>query len=224
MCPHCHHKLGALDLIPVFSYLVLGGKCRYCQRPISRSYPAVELLTGSLFALSYLALLPQTSGEWLKFVAWLYVLASLIFLAVYDLRWMLLPDRVLVPATGVWLLVLAVGALHQPGNSLSHLGAGLLVGGVFYALVAASGGRWLGGGDIKLVFLMGILLGGSKLLLALFLAFNSAALVGVGLIAAKLKSRKDNIPFGPFLVAATIAAYLYGHTLIELYLRLSGLK
>jgi prepilin signal peptidase PulO-like enzyme (type II secretory pathway) len=103
------------------------------------------------------------------------------------------------------------------------LGAALVAGGVFYAIAALSKGRAMGGGDIKLVFAMGLLVGLKGTAVAMLLAFNSAAIVGVALIGLKLKHRRDHIPFGPFLVAGTIVAYLYGHSLVDWYLHLNGL-
>src|SRR4051794_22477009 len=79
-CPNCHHKLGFFDLIPVLSWLYLGGKCHYCHKPISAQYPLVELVTAGLFVLSYAQLNPAGRLGWLEFLAWLYVLSSLILM------------------------------------------------------------------------------------------------------------------------------------------------
>ena len=96
MCPHCHHELAPKDLVPIVSWLMLGGKCRYCSKPISIEYPAIELLTGLLFVISY-AFWPYGFGSsWLVvwFITWLIVLIGLIALAIYDIKWMLLPDKI----------------------------------------------------------------------------------------------------------------------------------
>lgn len=225
VCPKCQHELAAVDLIPVLSWLWLRGKCRYCGEPISISYPIVELVTGLSFVLSYLIIRPVTPGNWIDFLFWLYILASLIFLAVYDLRWMILPDKVLLPAIVValvWRLVDLAWLNQSSADLINYLLAALASGAGFYGLAAVSGGKWMGGGDIKLVLLMGLVLGPSKMVLALLLAFNVAALVGVALIALKLKSRRDMIPFGPFLAGVTIVAYLYGNQMIELYVNLGS--
>lgn len=227
MCPECRHALGPMDLVPVLSWMMLDGKCRYCHKPISMQYPLVEILTGLLFALSAFPVL-RTSYSVLQIVDlvfWLYFLTVLIILALYDLRWYILPDVVLLPAIGVALVRLPV--LLMLGKPLAgvvgFLLAGLAVGAFFYALAAVSKGRWMGGGDIKLVFLMGLVLGWSKLAVALLLAFNSGAIVGVLLIALKIKHRRDHIPFGPFLVSGTIIAMLYGQVIIDWYWRLMGI-
>jgi leader peptidase (prepilin peptidase) / N-methyltransferase len=110
-------------------------------------------------------------------------------------------------------------AAAAAGPLLAAFGAG----GAFYALVALSRGRAMGGGDIKLVFAMGLLLGLKSLALALFVAFNTAAIVGVALIVTRRRGRRDHIPFGPFLVAGTIVAFLYGHQIVNWYLDSMGL-
>ncbi|HEX7260062.1 MAG TPA: prepilin peptidase, partial [Candidatus Saccharimonadia bacterium] len=201
-CPHCHHQLSALEMIPVISWLVVRGRCRHCRKPISIQYPLVELVTAGLFALSYVQFKFNDVADVIFFGLWLYVLGSMIVLAVYDIRWYLLPDKVLVPLIIPALLVAAGQAFmsqsYQP--LLSSIGAALLFGGFFYSLAAVSKGKWMGGGDIKLAFVMGLILGLQKTLLAMFIAFNTAALVGVLLILMKRTKPGNVIPFGPFLI------------------------
>lgn len=225
-CPDCGHQLGAADLVPLLSWLWLRGRCRYCRGPISWQYPAIELVTASLFGVSYAVLRPDAVGEWVGLLVWLYLLASLIFLAVYDARHLLLPDKVLLPAIWVqagYLVLLPISGQQAWAELLPFGLSAFVAGGIFYALVAISRGRWLGGGDIKLVFLMGLILGPAKTVLALFLAFNAAAIIGVTLILLKRKGRRDTIAFGPFLIAATICAFLVGQHLIDWYWSLSSL-
>ncbi len=222
MCPECAHRLRVYDLIPVLSWLILKGKCRDCHKPISWQYPGVELLTGAVFVASWLVLRPVNALQWVLFGLWLVMAGMLIVLAIYDLRWMILPDVVMFPAMLLAVaLVLANILIGRPITSaLSSVLAAALAGGAFYALAAVSKGRWMGGGDIKLVFLMGLVLGLQKILLALFLGFNVAAVVAVVLLLVRLKKRTDYIPFGPFLVGATIVAYLYGQVVINWYLNI----
>ena len=284
-CPHCHHTLAARDLVPVISWFWLRGKCRYCRKQIHWQYPVVEVLTAGLFAWSAVILAPDSAETVIKLGLWLVLLAMLIILAVYDTRWMILPNKIIFPGIGVAaaLAVVAASAAGAVGFS-THLPiiagflgfVGLVVlllqkfwpedydwlflGGFSlltaiavclntYAglpmlsgpLVAAVGGtaaflavakvgalfskqEAMGGGDIKLVFLMGLILGIKGLALALLIAFNTAALVGVGLILLRRKGRRDYVPFGPFLIAATVVVYLYGHEIIQWYLRLNGLE
>jgi leader peptidase (prepilin peptidase)/N-methyltransferase len=201
MCPECQHELAARDLVPVLSWLFLRGRCRYCRAKIHWQYPAVELATAALFGWSAAVLGAAGTTGAVLLGLWLLLLTMLIILAVYDLRWLILPDKVMLPAIGVAVV--------------------LLVG--FYSIAAVTRGKAMGGGDIKLAFLMGLVLGLAGTLLALLFAFDAAALIAVVLIAAKLRSRRDLIPFGPFLVAGTVLAYLYGERIIAWYLQLNGL-
>jgi leader peptidase (prepilin peptidase)/N-methyltransferase len=225
-CPHCKHQLAWYENIPLLSYIVLGGRCKHCKKPISPQYPLVELATAALFALAYVRSDLATYGDLLIFVMWLYVLSSFIVLAVYDLRWYLLPDKVLLPImipAGAILISEATitGSVHVLWGPLL---AAVVFGGAFYTIAAISNGRWMGGGDIKLAFVMGLLLGLQKTALAMFLAFDSAALVGLVLIALSRKKRSDMIPFGPFLILGTIAAYYFGTDIINWYKDISGLN
>jgi prepilin signal peptidase PulO-like enzyme (type II secretory pathway) len=221
-CPDCGHVLAAKDLVPVLSWLTLGGKCRYCRAPI-KDHPLVELATGILFALSAYALWNQM--PYWELGIWLVMLVMLIVLAVYDLRWMILPDKVMLPLIIVafcYQIVVTV-VTRSPELLVDSLVAAIAAGGVFYAIVFFSKGRAMGGGDIKLAFAMGLILGLANTAVAMLIAFNVAALVGIGLVVLKRRTRKDQIPFGPFLAGATIVAFLFGDRIVGWYLRLNGL-
>ena len=222
MCPYCRHQLAVRDLVPVFSWLWLRAKCRYCRKPISLQYPLVEALTAGLFIWSYLAWDFSGSLSYLHFGTWLLLLTGLIALALYDLRWMTLPDRILRPLYIIASLNLGVGAIvnRSLGVIGSHLLAASLAGLFFFALHWLGRGRWLGGGDVKLAILMGLILGTGKATVAFFLGFNLAAGYSLLLIAARRLNRKDIISFGPFLIAATIIAQLYGQQLFNWYIDL----
>lgn len=225
-CPNCHHKLAATDLIPVASWLILRGKCRYCKKPISLQYPLVELATAALFLLSYWNWpggVAETS--YLQFAIWLVVLVVVIALAVYDLKWMLLPNKLMTPLLIIGLVFMATAAYMSKDWRLliDCLIAGFAASGFFLALFAISSGKWMGGGDVKLVFVIGIILGVSKTLVALLIAFNSAALLSIVLILGKKLGRKSLLPFGPFLIAGLIVSQLYGQAIIDWYLRFVGI-
>ncbi|MBW4061308.1 prepilin peptidase [Candidatus Saccharibacteria bacterium] len=224
MCPECKHVLAPKDLIPIVSWLTLGGKCRYCRAPIKDS-PIVEAITAVLFALSMYVLAPVTPIGYIVLGLWLLLLTLLIILAVYDKRWMLLPDKIMLPAIGVAGVLVLVRALsvHSWLAARGPLLAALLFGGMFFAIVAISKGRAMGGGDIKFVFLMGLVLGLRGTLLGLLIAFDVAAVVAVALIVLKRRGRRDQIAFGPFLAGATVATYLYGAHVIHWYLTYNGL-
>lgn len=225
MCPNCQHALAAIDLVPILSWLSLGGRCRYCRRAISWQYPAVETLTGLLYGLSAYQLHPTGLIASISFGLWLVILAIFIALAVYDLRWLLLPDRLTLPAAAVaaiMVLVSMVGSGRLEGL-YSPILAALAAYAGFWLIVWLTRGRGMGGGDVKFVLVMGLLLGLERTALALFLAFNSGAIIGVGLLVGR-RLKSHMLPFGPFLITATIISYLYGRELIGLYLRLSGLS
>lgn len=225
MCPHCEHRLSVLDLIPVLSWFMLRGRCRYCHTSISWQYPLVELLTAGLFAVSYLYWPAGFSiAGIVAFVAWLVSLILLITLAVYDLRWMLLPNKLVYPLIGL-ASVLTVGVSLDNGGGAVLLGAAvgsLFLSGLFYVLFQVSAGAWIGGGDVKLAIALGLLAGGFiESVLLLFVASLLGTLVSLPLV---LKSHRlsHKIPFGPFLIAATILVFLGSQPVLDWYTRLIG--
>jgi prepilin signal peptidase PulO-like enzyme (type II secretory pathway) len=223
-CPQCKHVLSPLELVPVVSWIALRGRCRACGKPIALQYPLVELLTAGAFVLAYLTHPFTTYGNLLVLVLWLYILGSLIVLAVYDLRWYLLPDKILLPLI-VPATAILIGETLITGSSRVIVGpilAAGLFGGGFYLLAWVSKGRWMGGGDIKLAFVMGLLLGLQKTALAMLVGFVSAAIVGMVLIGFGRKTRRDHIAFGPFLIAGTLLAYICGTQLIAWYVAQLG--
>ena len=205
-CPNCQHILSWPDLIPVFSFLILKGKCRYCSQKISWQYPLVELATGFLFV----SLLNLTQVRPVYFYL-LLMACFLIIIFVYDLKHYLIPDQVIYPAIVITFLY----NIYQftIDNFLSAFGAVAF----FLTLVLISHEKWLGWGDVKLAFLMGLFLGWPKILLALFLAFFIGAIIGIGLIIAGKKTLKSEIPFGPFLVSGTFLALFFGQKILDWY-------
>jgi prepilin signal peptidase PulO-like enzyme (type II secretory pathway) len=223
-CPDCGHVLAPKDLVPVASWLMLGGKCRYCGAPI-KDHPIVEVVTGLAFAVSGYVLASAGSLNAVQAAFWAVMLVMLIVLAVYDKRWLILPDKVVLPLIVVAFAydIVVSGMAHSPRLLAGYLLAAVLAGGAFYAIVFFSKGRAMGGGDIKLVFAMGLILGPAGTAVALLIAFNVAAIVGIAMIAAKRRSRRDQIPFGPFLVGATVVAFLFGQQMVDWYLKINGL-
>jgi prepilin signal peptidase PulO-like enzyme (type II secretory pathway) len=212
------------DLVPVVSWLMLGGKCRYCGAPI-KDHPLVELVTGVVFAASGYMLAISGHLNQVKWVFWAVMAVMLLVLAVYDRRWLILPDKVMLP-----LIVVAFGydlamsvMARSPQLLIGYILSAVLAGGVFYAIVFFSQGRAMGGGDVKLAFAMGLILGPAGTAVALLLAFNVAAVIGIGLIVMRRRKGKDQIPFGPFLVGGTVIAFLFGQQIVDWYLRLNGL-
>ncbi|MBI4457542.1 prepilin peptidase [Candidatus Uhrbacteria bacterium] len=217
-CPHCRHQLGVSDLVPVFSYLALRGRCRYCFKRIHPAYFFIELATGLAFVL----VLAATAAD-LETAQSIRVLAPLMFrwalaavlmlLFVYDLLYLLVPRDVALVAAAVAF----VGNAAQGGRPTSYLLGALLAGGFFYAQYAFSKGRWIGSGDIFLGLFMGAALGAELTLLAMFLAYVSGAAVGLLLMARGRATMKTQVPFGTFLMAATFVSMLYGDGIIAWY-------
>lgn len=222
MCPHCKHELESRDLIPVVSWVLLAGKCRYCKKPISWQYPLVELATAALFLLSYLYWPYDLSSTiyQLSFILWLAVLAGFVTLIVYDLRWMLLPNRIVGPLL-VLIVALAILNLLDAGSwnaALETLYSIAIGGGIFYLIFQLSGGKMIGGGDVKLGFIIGLLLQNPfHAFLMLLLASTLGTIAILPGLAIKKVNFKSRIPFGPFLVAAAIIVFLFGTSLVEWY-------
>lgn len=222
MCPHCSHELAAKDLVPLFSWLYLRGRCRYCAKPISPQYPLVELATTLLFVASYLWWPIGISGwQDVVFGLWLILLTGLMALLVYDFHWFLLPDRILFklyPIGGLMAVLNAVVMPHPLKNVLNIILGALIGGGIFYVLFQVSDGRWIGGGDVKLGWLLGLVAGtAGRAVLLIFLASLIGSVVSIALMASKRIDRKSTIPFGPFLIVGLIIVQLFGHHLLHLY-------
>lgn len=229
ICEHCKHILAWYDLVPLVSWLSLHGKCRYCKKPIGFMAPALEIGTALLFMLSYISWpyeLTDVAG-WTVFILWLVILVGLITLFVYDIRWYLLPDKIVFPLIGVAMVSWIISFIVYDIPLIDAFGAlafGVFIGGgLFFALFQVSDGRWIGGGDVKLGFLIGIILGPFDAFIALLIGFYSASLIVLPLLATKRITRKTKIPFGPFLIFGLVVAQLYGETIHKLYMMYFGL-
>ncbi len=213
-CPSCKNLIPAYDNIPIVSFLLLLGRCRRCNAPISWRYPAVELLNGIgyLFILHQFGLAPAT----LIYAAFF---SALIVITFIDLAHQIIPDGITLP--GIPICFLAASTLLPTGwmNSLEGL---LLGGGLFYLIAYLSllllKKEGMGGGDIKLTAMIGALLGWKEVLLAVFAASVFGSVVGLLLIGTRLRSRSDAIPFGPFLVLGALIALFFGNPILNGYL------
>jgi prepilin signal peptidase PulO-like enzyme (type II secretory pathway) len=223
-CEHCHHKLGVWDLIPIFSWVLLGGKCRYCGKPITPVAPLTELALAAIFVLSYLYW-PLGFENWQAialFGMWLVYIVMLGILFVYDLRWLLLPDVIVVPLIALGFVDAAIQTSFY-GGSVVTLSSQIVLGvaamaGIYWVLYAVSKGKWVGFGDIKLAVFMGAVLGWQKTLLLLMLANVIGLLVVLpGLMTKKLKPT-SRVPFGPFMIVAFVIVGLAGDRLIDWYI------
>lgn len=225
MCPKCKHRLQAGDLVPVLSWVELRGRCRYCQAKISWLYPFVELLVPALFLVSYWHWPYGFSGPAiLAFGVWLAIVILLVALSAYDFKWMTLPDRLVYPL--IAFSVLLSGLLVIDGGDLKQafspaLGA-IFLSGLFWVLFQVSGGKWLGGGDVKIAVALGLIAGGlNESILLLFIASLLGSLVSIPLLI-KGKNASHKVPFGPFLISASFMVFLWGSAMIDWYTRLIG--
>ena len=218
MCPNCEHELKTIDLIPVFSWLFLRGKCRYCHKAISSQYPLVELLTTGLFIFSYIywPLSFNSRGIFL-FIVYLILLINLIALAVYDIRWLTLPSKILYPLFGLAALKIIISLIFFNGSADSLLSSilGLVIGGgVFYILFQLSKGQWIGGGDVRLGALLGLYMGsGLDSVLMIFFASVFGIIYAIPQMISGKIGKKTLIPYGPFLILAAIILILFGSSI-----------
>ncbi len=222
MCPDCRHELAAKDLIPVLSWLALRGKCRYCGKPVSVQYPLVELLTACLFVALYTFWpVAFSTAQTVIFVLWLAMATGLMALIVYDFRWMLLPDRIMRPVAVLAVAIAVITAATADRPSIAALNTVLAVvigGGVFYALFQISKGKWIGGGDVKLGWMLGLLAATpARSALMIFIAALLGSLASIPLLLTKRMKRTSVIPFGPFLIIAVIIVQLFGHDILSWY-------
>jgi leader peptidase (prepilin peptidase)/N-methyltransferase len=225
MCPHCRHTLAAKDLLPVISWVLLAGKCRYCHKPVSRQYPLVELLTAGAFVFSYLVWPLGFAPEGIfDLVIWLLIVVCFMALSLYDLKWFELPDKLLLPLTGLVAIQSIVdafvfgGGWHQLGLRAAGM---LIIGGLFLGLYLISKGNWIGFGDVKMAPALGLLAATPlKSVLVIFLASVLGTLATLPLLARGKAHRNSHIPFGPFLIIATIIVVLFGDAIVGAYLDL----
>ena len=229
-CPKCRKQIAWYDNIPVFSFLILRGKCRNCRQGISWQYPIVELITGILFVIAWIfesGIMNYESWFFLDTVIhnsrfmlqvfrdWL-IIAVMIIIFIYDLRWYLILDKITLPASALFFILnILLGSSWQ-----SLLISGIIGAGFFLLQFVVSKGKWIGGGDIRMGFLMGVILGWPHIILALFLAYILGSIIGVGLLLFKGKKWGSEIPFGTFLAVATLITLFLGERILDWYFNL----
>ena len=208
-CPKCGHVLAWYELVPIFSFVIQGGKCRECKSNISWQYPLVELATAILFVLVLYHNLPLLYT--------LTISSLLIVIFVYDLKHYIIPDKIIYPA----ILVSGIFVWQHTTYNIQYTIYAAIGASVFFAaMFFASRGKWMGFGDVKLAFFMGLFLGWPNILVGLFAAFMLGGIIGMGLIVCGKKTMKSQVPFGPFLVTGTFIAMFLGNKIMEWYLSL----
>ena len=210
-CPHCHHPIRFYDNIPLISYLILKGKCRDCGEKISWRYPLVELITAILalllFAKFYLTL---------NFLVFFIFTAVLIVITFIDLDHQIIPDLLTLPGIPIFFLL----AVFVVGVPWMEAAIGLLIGGGVLFVIALgyeviTKREGMGGGDIKLLAMIGGFLGWKSLIFVLLFSSLLGAVIGVALMLIKKEDMKYAVPFGPFLSAAGVAYLFWGDAFMQ---------
>lgn len=231
-CPGCHRRIASRDLIPIFSYLLLRGRCRYCDAVIPLRTLLVELVTAVLFALLFW----YYGASWELAIVLVYC-CIFIVLIVTDLERGILPNRIVYAGAAISLVIAVIGTVtgYEPSFISDTAGrifkiwiADAALGGVagfavlfIIALIFRGGMGW---GDVKLMGFIGIAVGFPLVFVALFLAVVCGGLIAIILVLAKVRGRKEAIPFGPFLALAAIATLIWGSGLLNWYLAASILS
>ncbi|WP_026038957.1 prepilin peptidase [Sporolactobacillus vineae] len=210
-CPSCGRRLTIRDLVPVFSYIFLKGKCRTCGSKISPVYPIIELTTGLLFLFSFL----RATSVGAMLAGWLLI-SLLIIVLVSDLAKMIIPDKVLLWFLPIFILFRVIVPLQPWWDSLLGAASGFLLLAAI-ALISRGG---MGGGDVKLFALIGLFTGTKIVLLGFMLSAFFGAFFGIIAMMLGLVKRRQPIPFAPFIMLGVLTAYFFGEQMISFYLSL----
>lgn len=214
-CDHCKKTITWYDLFPVVSYVLLKARCRNCHKKLSLQYPLVEAITGLVFLAVFL-IHKYTHPTGIDAVYLLYqliIVTSLVVIFVADLKYRIIPDEanIVIGLSAILFLL-----LKAPQNIGLHVAAAAGVAGLFLFLALVTSGKGMGMGDVKYVFVAGLLMGLPNTIIALYLAFLTGAVFSLILIVFGKKSMKSTIAFGPFLTIATLVTFIYGDTLWRL--------
>ncbi|WP_026906463.1 prepilin peptidase [Paucisalibacillus globulus] len=211
ICPVCRHQLSWYELIPVVSYLIQGGKCRHCAEKISFIYPFMELLTGFLFSYSYVQL-----GFTLELIKALLLISLSMILVVSDIKYMIIPNKVLL----FFLPFFIVLNIFRPIEPWWSPIAGAVVGFSMIALIIIVSRGGMGAGDMKLFGLLGLVLGLPKVLLTFFIACLLGSVFGIFFMLIGIIKRKQPVPFGPYIIIATLITYFFSDPILHFYFSL----
>lgn len=220
-CPKCGIKIKPWDNIPILSYLFLIGRCRSCGERISLRYPFVELLNGLFYLFSYM----HYGLTYHLFFIFIF-LSSMIVITFIDIDYQIIPDSITLPGIIVGLFA---GSFFMPDPfslNLSILGfkdsfLGFLIGGISFYLIAIISRGGMGGGDIKMMAMIGAFLGWKSVFLTTLIGSVFGSLLGIFLMIFKGKGRKTKIPFGPFLALGSIITLFFGRNILDWYLNIS---
>jgi leader peptidase (prepilin peptidase)/N-methyltransferase len=209
-CTNCKHNLNPLDLVPVFSYIFLRGKCRYCDEKISIRYPLIEILNGLLYLIVYLKFgLDVITIKYCILVSLLIVISAIDF----DTQFVFTSTTIFGGIVGV-LFILLQYVLYK--NNVLDLILGGILGAIIIGLIVFLT-RGMGEGDIEIAAVCGVFLGVKGILLGLFLAIVLGGIIGIIVLALKLKKAKEKIAFGPFIAIGSLISMIYGTEILKIY-------
>lgn len=213
-CTYCSHPLAWYDLVPIFSFLSLRGKCRYCGGVISPQYPTVELLNGILYLLNF-----YLFGVTIDFVFYSFLISILIVISIIDYYEQIIPDGlVLIILISAIIYKITIYFVYKTPIALMDSTLGFFSGGLLFLLIAIISNGAMGGGDIKLIAVLGFILGLKKTLLNILLSFLIGAVISIFLLLSGKKGRKDAIPFGPFINISFLITIIFGEGIINWYI------
>jgi len=213
-CPHCGHGIGALENVPVVSYLLLRGRCKHCAKPISARYPLVEI-TAAAFGVAA----AWHFGPTYQSIAVAGLLWVLLALSAIDIDTQLLPDNLTLPLLWAGLIVNAFGLLVPLPDALWGAVAGYLVlWAVYWLFKLVTGKEGMGYGDFKLLAALGAWLGWQMLPVIILFSSVVGAVVGILMIVLRGRDRTIPIPFGPYLAGAGVLAIFFGRPILQMYL------
>jgi leader peptidase (prepilin peptidase) / N-methyltransferase len=215
-CPNCKRTLNWYDLIPILSFLILRGRCRNCDKKISWTYPLIELVSGLIFVFSYLNFASYGS---MYLIANIFLLEILLILFMTDLKQMILPDSAILSGIVVFLLVgvfelFSISARSFGVLTLSHLIAAVAFFIFFLAIWFLSKGTWLGLGDGKLMFLIGLIFGVSSLLI-FYLAIIMGSVLALVLMAFRKVNLKSKLPLGSFICLSAAIFIFFSNVIMN---------
>lgn len=208
-CAHCGQVLHWYDMVPIFSWLILRGKCRFCNKRISMQYLLVEIATGLLFVLGGLLIV-----DILEIILYIIVVSFFVVLFIYDAIKYIVPDRIVIPAI---IAVIAINYFVSKDARAILLGA---IAGALWFLIqfVLSRGKWVGGGDIRIGILMGSLVGYPLIWLALGIAYVAGSILALILIATGQKTLKSRLPFATLLLPSAFIVWLFGEQIWQWYI------
>jgi leader peptidase (prepilin peptidase)/N-methyltransferase len=206
-CPNCKHNLSFWDLFPLFSFIFLKGKCRYCGKKISYQYPLVELITGIVFSFVFLQV-----GLTAELIFLWIIMALFIAIFVFDLKHYIIPDGFVFSG----ILVSIIWIVYS-GGGIDYLISATCSALFFFIIWLFSKGMAMGFGDVKLAFLLGLILGYPNIIVGVFLGFLFGAIIGLIMVIFQKRQIKSEVPFAPFLLAGSFIAIFWGSNIINWY-------